>query len=257
MDSLLSIQRYIESELISYGYEIERHEFSFDGNLFENIAGSRRKNRQMPYLLIGSHFDAVPQSPGADDNASAVAAFLETARILSENELTENIEFVAFNLEEYSMIGSSSYARYLREKEQKLLGMISLEMIGYTSSKKGSQKLPLALRPFYPDVGDFLALVGDENSKNFLAKAEKAFKKSAGLKVECLTVPVKGRLFPETRLSDHSPFWDEGFPALLVTDTSFFRNPNYHRPSDTIDTLDMTFLRRVTEGIVHLAMEFS
>ena len=131
--------------------------------------------------------------------------------------------------------------------------MISLEMVGFTAKAKGTQKLPLPLRPFYPDTGDFLALVGDDVSSSLLALARSAFRKVPRLPVETLTVPLHGWLFPETRLSDHAPFWDAGYPALLVTDTSFFRNPHYHLPSDRLETLDLEFLAKVTEGIVNLA----
>jgi hypothetical protein len=130
--------------------------------------------------------------------------------------------------------------------------MISLEMVGFTSSVKGSQQLPLFLKPHFPDVGNFLALVGDSKSDALLKKAQAAFKKIDGLPVEILKLPAKGWLLPAARLSDHSPFWDAGYPALLVTDTSFFRNPHYHQPSDKIETLDLNFLSRVTAGVVEL-----
>ncbi len=110
--------------------------------------------------------------------------------------------------------------------------------------------MPLALRPFYPDVGNFLALVADSSSASLLEKGKKAFGSVPGLPVETLMVPAKGMVFPETRLSDHSSFWDAGYPALLVTDTSFFRNPHYHTAADRIDTLDLEFLAQVAEGVV-------
>lgn len=263
-DSLQEVQHYIETEFRSYGFEIEKKRFSFHGRTFENVI-ARKGPSSRKVFIVGAHFDAVAGTPGADDNASGVAGMLEAARILAdvpspsplpaggERERVRGIEFVAFNLEEYNMAGSSEYVADLKKQKRTVLGMLSLEMIGYTSQEKGSQKIPPVLKPFYPDVGNFVALVGDGGSRKLLKKAHDAFKKVRGLPVETLTVPVKGRIFPETRLSDHSPFWDAGHPALLVTDTSFFRNPHYHLASDTIETLDLDFLEKVTEGVIQAA----
>jgi Zn-dependent M28 family amino/carboxypeptidase len=252
LDSLLEIETYIENQFLSFGYDIQKESFPFYGQHFNNVIASKNSSGVQPRFIIGAHFDAVPETEGADDNASGVAVLLEAARILAESEKAPPIDFVAFNVEEYGMVGSSQHVAALKEKKTKILGMISLEMVGFTSSEPGSQKLPWVLRPFYPDVGNFLALVGDAQSKDLLEKAKKAFAGIERLPVETLTVPLKGWVFPECRLSDHAPFWDAGFPALLVTDTSFFRNPHYHRSTDRVDTLDLTFMSSVTEGVVRL-----
>ncbi len=254
--TLKEIQGYIHQTLEGFGYKIEKCPFSFRGESFENLIAMRHPAQRSPYLLIGAHFDAVAGTPGADDNASGVAALLEIARLVAEEPCAHRIKFIAFNVEEYGMVGSSFYAKQLKKRGEPIAGMLSLEMIGYTSNLKGSQKLPLMLRPFYPDTGNFLALVGDAGSKTFLDRAKKFFGQVQELAVETLSVPGKGWLLPETRLSDHSPFWDEGFPALLVTDTSFFRNPHYHSPGDRVETLDLVFLSRVSEGVCHLAASF-
>ena len=251
--NLLTVQHYIESELYSYGYMVKKDFFEFEREEFSNIIAGRIKPDKTPRFIIGAHFDAVPGTPGADDNASGVAALLEAARCLAHSPANQYTEFVAFNLEEYNMAGSKAYARKLKKKKIPVLGMISLEMIGYVSHEKGSQKIPLPLKPFYPSTGDFIALVGDGQSKQLLKQAEMAFKKIPGLNSEALTVPMRGILLPEVRLSDHSPFWDEGYPALLITDTSFFRNPNYHSPQDTLDTLDVAFIQKVTDAVIQLA----
>jgi aminopeptidase YwaD len=135
--------------------------------------------------------------------------------------------------------------------------MISLEMIGYHDPRPGSQDIPSILKPFYPNTGDFLALVGASGCGKILKCAEASYKRVPGSKVRTLSLPGKGRLLPAVRLSDHAPFWDAGFPALLVTDTSFFRNPHYHRPSDTIETLDLDFLCRTTEGTFLFLRDFT
>jgi len=251
--TLLEIEEYIKSEFQSYGYALEIQPSPFEDETFNNVI-ARSRSLSSSRFIIGAHFDAVPGTPGADDNASGVAALLETARLLANTEAASKIDFITFNAEEYNMIGSSFHVNKLKANKQTLIGMLSLEMIGYTNSRKGSQEIPLPLKPFYPNVGNFLALVGDWNSKPLLKQAENAFKKVNGLPVETLRLPGKGNLLPAARLSDHSPFWDAGYPALLVTDTSFFRNPHYHTSQDRLETLDLEFLSRVTEGIVRLAV---
>ncbi len=254
-EALAGVQRYIRAELESYGYKVREDYFEHEGKRFANLIASAG-GEAFPEFVAGAHFDAVPGTPGADDNASGVAALLEAARCVSLIKPAARIHFAAFNLEEYGMAGSAHYAAELKKtmpaaERKKFLGMISLEMVGYTSARKGSQQLPGFLRPFYPDTGDFLALVGDLSSGALIKNAETAFKKT-GLPVESLTVVLKGNEFPAVRLSDHSPFWDNGFPALLVTDTSFFRNPHYHLASDTVASLDIDFLKKVTDGAVSL-----
>ncbi len=250
--ALLQVQNYIRAQFEAWGYQVEPDSFSFQGQPFQNLI-ARKQPSQTPRFLIGAHFDAVPGTPGADDNASGVAALLEIAYCLAASDIVHQIDFVAFNLEEYNMIGSQHLAQRLKRENKPLTGMLSLEMIGFTSSKPGSQQMPLVLRPFYPSVGNFIALVGDTGSIPLLKAAQKAFKQVSGLPVEGLTLPAQGKIFPETRLSDHAPFWDAGYPALLVTDTSFFRNPHYHGAGDTLATLDLPFLGRVVEGVLKLA----
>ena len=252
-EMLAEVQQYIAKELVSYGYTTETHAFEFEKRTFENVIGYRAPRPDKPRLIIGAHFDAVPGSPGADDNASGVAGMLEIARILAPFEISQHIDFIGFNMEEYGMIGSRHYAPYLKKGDAKLLGMVSLEMIGFTSSQKGSQKLPLPLKPFYPNTGNFVALVGDLKSQEFLKQAKTAFKEVPGLPVETLVVPANGWIFFDVRLSDQSAFWDAGYPALLITDTSFFRNPYYHTPSDKISTLNFDFLAKIVEGVTYLA----
>lgn len=255
-DALAWVQAYLEEAFLSYGYKIQKQAFVFQDQRFENIIASPDFSAGPPELIIGAHFDSVPRTPGADDNGSGVAAMLEAARVLASKKLKRRLYFVGFNLEEYSMIGSSQYVGFLQKQFPDLkkifLGMISLEMVGFASQKKGSQEMPALLKPFYPDTGNFLALVGEGASEGLLKKAKAAFSANQ-LPVEALNVPLKGKLFPEVRLSDHSSFWDAGLPALLVTDTSFFRNPHYHQESDTIDSLDLDFLAKVTEGVIRLA----
>jgi Zn-dependent M28 family amino/carboxypeptidase len=258
-EALAEVQAYVAEEFRSYGLNVLEEPFIFSGKSFCNVIARSALDSRAARLILGAHFDAVSGSPGADDNATGIAALLEVARLFRLSPVSSSgaVEFVAFNIEEYGMIGSRAYAEKFRRERASLLGMLSLEMIGYTSKTPGSQKMPLFLKPFYPDTGNFIGLVANLKSKKFLKEVEPIFKNVEGLPVETLTLPGKGWIFPDARLSDHSPFWDEGFPALLVTDTSFFRNPYYHTSGDRIETLDLDFLAKVTEAAARTVIHFA
>ena len=205
-------------------------------------------------IILGAHFDSVQGTPGADDNASGVAVLLEAARLLARARVGSQVLFCAFNLEELNMIGSSYFAKKLKSVGAKVAAMISLEMIGYTDSRPGSQKYPFGLKAFYPDRGDFIGVIGNWKSAGLLRKFSRQMRQVRGLPVETLSVPGNGGLIPAVRLSDHAPFWDAGYPALMITDTSFFRNPHYHGSTDTLETLNLDFLAKVCEGVVRAVL---
>ncbi|CAN2048926.1 M28 family peptidase [Candidatus Magnetomoraceae bacterium gMMP-1] len=210
--------------------------------------------------IIGAHYDSVAGTVGADDNASAIAVQLETARCLRElknrDQLDLAVKFVSFTLEEppafgTRYMGSKVYAKKARKEKEKLDGMICLEMVGYTCHEPGCQEYPFPLMMMdYPKQGDFIGIVGDFNSGNLTASLFKAFKKNTKLPVIKLTVPLKGWLMPSVRLSDHASFWDEGFKSVMITDSAFYRNPHYHLPSDTMDKLDFNFMAQVVKSLV-------
>jgi Zn-dependent M28 family amino/carboxypeptidase len=211
-------------------------------------------DEELPLLIVGAHYDSVPGSPGADDNASAVAALLELARWLrprlaGPEDLRARLQLVAYDLEEYGLLGSYAHASALQAAGQPVRGMLALEMLGYIDARPGSQRVPPPLAELYPDVGNFIGVVGNETSVALLEETVTALKSIPGLPVEFMAVPGNGEMLQETRLSDHSSFWDLGYPALMITDTSFFRNPHYHQNSDTPDTLNYEFLARVTQGV--------
>jgi Zn-dependent M28 family amino/carboxypeptidase len=247
---LAAVENFIKAEFENYGLDVESDSLSYAGETFHNIIARLRPPGSDPLIIIGAHFDSVVGTPGADDNASGVAVLLETARLLSQIALATQVLFCAFNLEELNMIGSAAFARKLKAAGKKVTAMISLEMVGYTDSRPGSQMLPVGLSRFYPDRGDFIALIGNWRSNALLRKFAAGMRQVANLPVETLSVPGKGMLIPAVRLSDHAPFWDLGYPALMITDTSFYRNPHYHGRTDTLDTLDMDFMAKVCEGVV-------
>jgi len=246
---LTDVLHYVQQAFQSFGYEIELDPFPFNGKTFENVIARKKGETLNERIIVGAHFDSVPGSPGADDNASGVAVMLELARILADQKWNHTVEFIGFNLEEWYMVGSEAYAKKLKQQGLEVWGMISLEMVGFATDKPKSQKMPLGFNLFYPNVGNFIALVGNTRSWKLLNTFKTKMKETNGLPVESLIIPFNGALLLPVRWSDHSPFWDADYPALLITDTSFYRNPNYHGPTDTIETLNLDFIQKVTEGV--------
>jgi len=255
---------YIEAFFLGLGLKTMRQTYEADGVECHNIeaVGSSFQGRAKPHYILGAHYDSALGAPGADDNISAVAVMLETARgLLATPEVLKHLRFVAYVNEEpphfsTEAMGSYVHARSCRAAGDNILGMICLESLGYYSNESGSQELPemseemLALsaalmveRGITPDVGNFLALVGDEASQELLMRFDALFSKSLG-------VSVMPMVNPEMRLSDQFSYWDVGYPALMLTDTAFFRNPNYHEPSDTFDTLNYCIMARITRNLI-------
>lgn len=242
-------QAYLEDTLGSLGSGIlRRHTFTWEGvhglNLILELPG---KEPGRP-AIIGAHYDCVPGSPGADDNASGVAVLVELARELSEEGPRFPVWLVAFDLEEWGMRGSEALAAELRQNGPRPSWMASLEMVGYRSHERGSQRYPFPFRWFYPDTADFILLVGNVKAHRLLGGMASALGE-AEIKTERFTMPFNGWLIPASRLSDQAPFWDMGVPGVMVTDTAWFRNANYHRPSDTVDTLDLEFMAGLVKGL--------
>jgi Zn-dependent M28 family amino/carboxypeptidase len=254
-NQLAVAENFIENELASYGLQIESDYFWYRGGKFRNVIGRLGSPLSRSTIIVGAHFDSVQGTPGADDNASGVAVLLESARILSKAKVRSQVLFAAFQLEEFNMVGSTHLARVLKEAGARVDAMMSLEMVGYTDPRPGSQRYPAGLGWFYPDRGDFIAVIGNWNSNRLLRRFARRLRQVEGLPVETLSLPGNGALIPAARLSDHSPFWDLGFPALLITDTAFLRNPHYHRGSDSLETLDINFMAKVCEGVVRGVLE--
>jgi aminopeptidase YwaD len=248
---------YIHEELSRAGFQVTKDPFPWEGRWFHNVVAEKRGAvSPEKVLIVGAHYDTVPGSPGADDNASAVAVLLEVARHVQGVSLGSTVRLVAFSLEEYGYVGSTHYANKTKQQDGQVIGMFSLEMVGFTGPK---QNYPLYMGPkHYPNVGDFIGIVGNKRSDGLLGGVRQILKTHAPeLPVEFLSVPGNGEGLEEVRLSDHSPFWDQGLPALLWTDTAFLRNPNYHRPTDRIDTLDFEFMRKVAAGVYHAIRELA
>lgn len=201
-------------------------------------------------IIIGAHYDVAGPYPGADDNASGVAGLMELARLFAGETLPMQVELVSYPLEEppyfYTRkMGSFIHARSLKEEGIKVRAMLALEMIGYFKDEPGSQHYPLfLLRPFYPSKGNFIAVVGKLFQRRIVKTVREAMRGATPLPVESINAP---RLLPGIALSDHLNYWWAGYPAAMITDTAFYRNPNYHTPFDTPDTLDYKRMAQVVE----------
>ncbi len=211
-------------------------------------------------ILIGAHYDSVAGTVGADDNASAVAVQLETARqvmmLNGSQALNSNVVMVSFALEEppaygTPYMGSRIYAEQSRRRNEPIDAMLCLEMVGFTCREPGCQSYPFPLMFFgYPKEGNFIGIVGNFDSRGLTRSVHGSFSKNPNLPAIRLTVPFNGWVMPAVRLSDHASFWDEGFKAVMITDSAFFRNPHYHLPSDRPETLDYRFMAELVQSLV-------
>ena len=238
--------RYIEGEL---GPAARRQGYPSAGRTVHNIEAGEGE------IVVGAHYDTVPGSPGADDNASGVAALIELARMSSAGK----IRFVAFANEElpYSHgdeMGSFVYAKRARERGERIRAMFSLEMLGCYSDAPGSQRYPPVVGWFYPDRADFIAFVGDLGAWRLVRRAHALFRRHSDFPSQSLAAPA---FVPGITRSDHWSFRRHGYPALMVTDTAFNRYPHYHRPSDTPEKLDYERMARVTLGLAAMLSELA
>jgi Zn-dependent M28 family amino/carboxypeptidase len=245
---------FIEQEFTSLGMKVESQAYGTYSSRVRNLIVEKRgQNDSKPQILIGAHYDTVVNTPGADDNASGVAGLLELARLLRDYPNERTIQFVAFTLEEppyfYTpKMGSRVYAKRLKLDRIRLQLMISLEMIGY-GGKDLNQSYPFPLMRtlgHYPRKGDFIGIVGNLRTRRMVGVVKRAMQQACSIGVESLSAPG---FLPPLYLSDHSSFWKCGYPALMITDTAFQRNPNYHQPGDTEDTLNYEFLAETVKGV--------
>lgn len=252
--ALRRAEDYLVEQFRLLDLEVSTHPFKAFGGTYHNIVGTRFAAPSAQHaaepLIIAAHYDTVMGSPGADDNASALAVMLEVARRIREVPLSRTVRFIAFCLEEEDLLGSLAYVSSLRDANHQIAGAIVLECVGYAKPEEGSQQVPSGVPVAVPTVGDFLAIVGNQASAKLAAAVECAAKERVpDLKMVSLTVPGNGELLPDTRRSDHAAFWHYGYPAVMLTDTANFRNPHYHRATDTLDTLNPEFMEKVAGAV--------
>lgn len=249
---LLQTETYLYEQFAEAGLAVATHEFDALGGIYRNVIGvahppSELSQAAQPPLIVAAHYDTVPGSPGADDNASALAILIEVAQRIRRISINRPVHFIAFCLEEEDLLGSRAYVAHLTETRKPVQGGIILECVGYARDEEGSQKIPPGVPIAVPTVGNFLAVIGNQSSSSLTMAVEQAMRPH--LPIVPLIVPGNGELLPDTRRSDHTPFWEAGFPAVMLTDTANFRNPHYHRPTDRIETLNLDFMSAVADAV--------
>jgi hypothetical protein len=252
--------QYIEKALAGLGYAVATQRFPSGPlevrNIEVEVQGSARASE---VVIVGAHYDSVLGAPGANDNGSGVAAVIELARLLSGARPARTLRFVTFVNEEppfshSDAMGSRQYARRARERGENIVAMFSLETIGYYSDAPGSQRFPFPLGFFYPSTGNFVAFVSNLSSRALLHETIVSFRRHAGIPSEGVAAPA---WIPGVDWSDHWSFWQEGWPALMVTDTAPYRYPHYHSDEDTPDKVDYERLARVVTGLHGMLRELA
>jgi hypothetical protein len=254
-ESMAAAESYIRKTLEDAGYEVNVQSFPSSSLTVNNLEAVLPGNGAADEIIVvGAHYDSVVDCPGADDNASGVAALLELARLLAGTTLSRTVRFVAFANEEapffYSdEMGSKLYAARAQAQGERIEAMLSLETLGYYTEQPGSQRYPFPFSLFYPDTGNFIGFVGNLPSRPLVREAIRAFRASTAFPSEGVAAPsgMEG-----VHWSDHWSFWEAGYPAIMVTDTAPFRYPHYHAETDTPEQLDYTGLARVTGGLAEV-----
>ena len=260
LESLAQVVDYVKNEFEKAGLTIQYQKWTAGGNEYTNVIGVYNGHKSKK-LVVGAHYDVCGDQPGADDNASAVAGLLETARLIGENkpDLEYAIEFVAYCLEEPPFFGSTEMGSYVHAKslydnEVNVIGMICYEMIGYFSDEPNSQPYPSSeLAQLYPSTANFIIVVGIQEHDDFNKKVRNLMADKAGIDVQVISFETSGDL---AGMSDQRNYWKFGYKALMINDTSFVRNPNYHMPTDTIETLDFSKMSEVINGAYNAIVQF-
>lgn len=243
---------YIENIFNQYADTVWIQEYLANGNTYRNVVCSFGVN-QKKRIVIGAHYDVCGEQEGADDNASGVVGLLELARLLHGQHLPYRIDLVAYSLEEppyfrTQYMGSYIHAQSLAGSNVDVYGMICFDMIGYFSSEKKSQAYPFGiLSLFYGKKGNYITLIKRFGGGSFARRFARRYKSSATIRAKKFSAPGKA---PGVSYSDHANYWNLDYSAVLITDTSIFRNRNYHLPSDTMETLDIKSMAQVIDGVM-------
>jgi Zn-dependent M28 family amino/carboxypeptidase len=259
-DRLVMAADYIRATFAGAGYEVHRQPYEVAGKICENIeAEVRGGKRPDDIIVIGAHYDSVQGSPGANDNASGVAAILTLARAFADTTPARTLRFVSFANEEPPLfqtehMGSRIYAKRSRERGEKIVLMLSLETIGYYSDEPGSQHLLFPLNLIYPSIGNFIAFVSNVENGFLLRQLVGSFRQQAQFPSEGAAL---WDVIPGVGWSDHWAFWKEGFPAAMVTDTAPFRYPAYHSHADRPELVQYERMARVVSGLQAVIAEMA
>jgi Zn-dependent M28 family amino/carboxypeptidase len=250
--SLEKTLSYMSQVFHEVGYATSEQVFDVGQNTAKNLEVEIQGSKQpKEIIVVGAHYDTQTNAPGADDNGSGVAGLLEIARLLRDKTFARTVRYVAFVNEEppyfhSQTMGSLVYAKRCREREENILGMVALEMIGCYSNQKGSQQYPRPFNLVFPSRGNFIGFIGNASSASFLRQCIGFFRESGSFPSEGAVCPDR---IPDAGFSDHWSFWQQGYPAIMVTDTAYYRNTYYHTPEDTADKLDFESMARVVHGL--------
>lgn len=250
---------YIFAELKEAGGRVSVQDFEVRGTTYRNVVASFGPE-EGARIVVGAHYDAAGPFPAADDNASGVAGLIELAGLLGRESPRTRVDLVAWALEEPPFfqtrhMGSVAHAESLRRAGVRVRVAISLEMIGFFSDAPGSQRFPLGfLKAFYPSAGNFISVVGKLGQAGVVRRVKKAMRGASPLGVHSINAP---RWVPGVDFSDHASYWDAGYPALMITDTAFYRNPWYHTARDTAETLDYARMAMVVQGVHAAVLRFA
>ena len=250
-DNLDRVAAYVREQFLAASGRVVEQPFEVEGRTYRNVIASFGPETA-ERIVVGAHYDAYHPYPGADDNASGVAGLIELAGLLAKKDLPLRIDLVAYTLEEPPYfhtphMGSMVHAESLRKQGVKVRAMISLEMIGYFSDAPDSQSFPVSLlRAFYPSQGNFISVVGGVGDAGLVRRIKGAMRAGAPLPVYSINAPS---FVPGIDFSDHLSYWNAGYPAVMITDTAFYRNHNYHTPNDTAEKLDYKRMALVVAGV--------
>jgi Zn-dependent M28 family amino/carboxypeptidase len=256
---LNQVARYIQQTFLQFSDSVSVQQYVVEGRTYQNVIcsfGTQHKKR----IIVGAHYDVCGNQEGADDNASGTAGLLELARLVQNRKLNTRIDLVAYTLEEppyfrTQHMGSYVHAQFLKKKYIPVLGMVSLEMIGYFSEEKNSQDYPVGiLKAIYGNTGNYITLVKKPAAGKFVRQFCRTFKNSRAIKTKTFTAPA---WIPGIDFSDHLNYWNAGYPALMITDTAFFRNKNYHESSDILATLNVPKMALVLDGVFAALMDLA
>jgi len=243
---------YVEAEWSKAGYEVKRQEYDvFDVTCCNLEAEMRGAVRPEEIVIVGAHYDSVFGTPGANDNATGVGAVIVLAKRFAGRKTDRTLRFVAFVNEEppyfqTEKMGSWVYARRCRQRGEKVTAMLSLETIGYYDEAPGSQKYPPPFGLLYPSRGNFIGFIGNTRSAGLVRRVVGLFRQNEPFPSEGGALP---EMIPGIGFSDHWSFAQEGYPAVMVTDTAMYRYPHYHEPEDTADKVDFERTARVVRGL--------